>query len=107
MLALSVLALALLGSAPRLSLVIPLAAACVAIVVAIPVGALRGKLHIPGYAGLAFLAFAIAFIFGRIAGVRGVTGILGVCVSIVFFLLMATALGSLLALFFYRQRSEE
>jgi len=72
----------------------------------IAVSALRGKLHIPGYVGLAFLAFAIAFILGRIAGARSVTGTLGVSLSIAFFLLMAAALGCVLALFFYRQPPE-
>ena len=98
--------LGILLSASSFTLVVPLAAACIAILVTIPVAAWRGRLHIPGYVGLAFLAFAIAFILGRIAGVPSVTGILGVFVSILFFLLMATALGCVLALFFYRQPPE-
>ena len=98
--------LSLILTGPPLVLVLPLVSACAAIVVAIPVCASRGKLHIPGYVGLAFLAFAIGFILGRIAGAHGVTGALGIFVSILFFLLMATVVGSVLALFFYRQPPE-
>jgi lysylphosphatidylglycerol synthetase-like protein (DUF2156 family) len=74
-----------------------------AIAVGISICARRGKLHIPGYIGLAFLAFAVALILGRISGVRGVTGThLGFFLSVLFFLLMAVAVSSILALFFYR-----
>jgi hypothetical protein len=90
-------------SRPHFPLVVSLTLACAVIVVTIPICASRGKLHVPGYAGLAFLAFAIGLLLGRIAGARAVAGtIAGVLVSVVFFLLIATALGSILALFFYR-----
>jgi hypothetical protein len=101
---------ALLGSAlggPQFPLVVCLTLACTVIVVIIPICASRGKLHVPGYVGLAFLAFAVGLLLGRIAGSRAVAGtIAGVLLSIVFFLLIATALGSVLALFFYRHPPE-
>jgi hypothetical protein len=78
-------------------------AGCVAIVTAIPVAAARRKLHIPGYVGLAFLAFVIALLAGKFSGRAGITGTSsGVFLSILFFFLMATAVGSVVALFFYR-----
>jgi hypothetical protein len=77
--------------------------ACVAIVVAIPIAAAKSKLHIPGYVGLAFLALAIGLLLGKVAGAQGITGKLtGLLLSIIFSLLMATAVGCVLALFFYR-----
>jgi hypothetical protein len=92
---------------PQFPLVVSLTLACAVIVMTIPICASRGKLHIPGYVGLAFLAFAIGLLLGRIASTRAVTGtIAGVILSIVFFLLIATALGSVLALFFYRHPPE-
>jgi hypothetical protein len=91
----------------RSALVVSLALACVFVVVLIPIYASRGKLHIPGYVGLAFLTFAIGLLFGKIAGSRAVTGTIGgVLLSVLFFLLIATALGSILALFFYRHPPE-
>jgi hypothetical protein len=73
------------------------------IAVGICICAWRGKLHIPGYIGLAFLAFGVALIVGRISGARGVTGThFGLLLSVLFFLLMAVAVSSILALFFYR-----
>jgi hypothetical protein len=92
---------------PRLLLIAGLVLVCAAIVVAIPVCASRGKLHVPGYVGLALLSFVIGLVSARIAGARAVTGtIAGVLLSIVFFLLIATALGSILALFFYSHPPE-
>jgi len=91
----------------RLPVAVPLGLACLAIVVAIPFAAARAKLHLPGYVGLAFLTSALGLLFGRISGARAVTGtIAGFSLSILFFLLMATAVGSVLALFFYRHPPE-
>jgi hypothetical protein len=91
----------------HLILVVSLTLACLLIVVLIPIYASRGKFHIPGYVGLAFLTFAIGLILGRAAGARAVTGtIAGLFLSIVFFLLIATSLGSILALFFYSHPPE-
>jgi hypothetical protein len=101
----SLACLATLGTRPPV--VVPLGLACLAIVVAIPFAAARAKLHIPGYVGLAFLACAVGLLFGRISGARAVTGtIAGLILSILFFLLMATAVGSVLALFFFRHPPE-
>jgi hypothetical protein len=84
-------------------MVIFLILASAAIAVGISVCARRGKLHIPGYVGLAFLAFAVALVLGRISGAHGVTGThFGVLLSVLFFLLIAVAVSSILALFFYR-----
>ena len=87
----------------KLSLVFPLAFACFSVIVVISLAAARGRFHIPGYVGLAFLALAIGLLFGWISGARGVTGtIAGISLSVLFFLLMATVAGCVLALFFYR-----
>jgi lysylphosphatidylglycerol synthetase-like protein (DUF2156 family) len=84
-------------------MIIFLILASVAIGIIIVFCARRGKLHIPGYVGLAFLTFAVALILGRIAGARGVSGThWGLLLSVLFFLLMAVAVSSILALFFYR-----
>jgi hypothetical protein len=89
--------------APNLPVVVPLALLCLAVVFAIPFAAARGKLHIPGYVGLAFLAFVGGLIVGQISGLRSITGtIAGISLSILCFLLFAGAVGSVLALFFYR-----
>ena len=78
------------------------------ITVGISICARRGKLHIPGYIGLAFLAFAVALILGKISGARAVTGTqFGLFLSVLFFLLMAVAVSSILALFFYRHPPQD
>jgi uncharacterized membrane protein len=93
--------------APNLSVTVPLLLVCLGVLIAIPVGAARGKLHVPGYVGLAFLAFALGLVLGRISGMRSITGtIAGLGLSILCFLLMAIAVGSVLALFFYRHPPE-
>jgi hypothetical protein len=87
----------------NLSVVAPLFLACAAIIVAVPVAAAKSKLHIPGYVGFAFLSFVIGLLLGKVAGARGITGTLtGLFLSIIFSLLIATAVGCVLALFFYR-----
>jgi hypothetical protein len=94
--------------ASHTDLIVALAIACAAIVVAVPVGASKGKLHVPGYVGLALSTFVTGLIFGRIAGTRTISGSpAGVLLSVLFFLFVATALGSILALFFYRPVQEE
>jgi hypothetical protein len=95
------------ASAPKLSIVVPLLAACVLIATSISFFAHRGKLHIPGYAGIAALGFVLSLIFGRLAGARSIAGTaVGVFLSILCFLLLAVAIGSIVALFFYRHSSE-
>jgi hypothetical protein len=94
------------ASAPRLLIVVPLIAACILIVVSISFFAHRGKLHIPGYAGIAAVGFALSLTFGKVAGVRSIAGTaVGVFFSILCFLLLAVVVGSIVALFFYRHSS--
>jgi len=94
------------ASAPRLSIVVPLIAACILIAVSISFFAHRGKLHIPAYAGIAALGLILSLIFGRIAGARAIAGTtLGVLFSILCFLLLAVVVGSIIALFFFRHSS--
>src|ERR1700756_2219418 len=91
---------------PKLSIVVPLIAACILIAVSISFFAHRGKLHIPGYAGIAALGFILSLIFGRFAGARSMAGTaVGVFFSILCFLLLAVVVGSIIALFFYRHSS--
>jgi hypothetical protein len=93
-------------SAPRLLIVGPLIAACILIAVSISFFAHRGKLHIPGYAGIAALGFVLSLVFGRFAGARSIAGTaVGVFLSILCFLLLAVAVGSIVALFFYQHSS--
>jgi len=94
------------ASAPRPSIVVPLIAACILIAASISFSAHRGKLHIPGYAGIAALGFVLSLAFGKVAGVRSIAGTaVGVFFSIVCFLLLAVVIGSIVALFFYRHSS--
>ena len=92
--------------APKLSIVVPLIAACILIAVSISFFAHRGKLHIPGYAGIAGLGFILSLVFGRFAGARSIAGTaVGVFFSILCFLFLAVVVGSIVALFFYRHSS--
>jgi hypothetical protein len=93
----------LVAHGPNLHIVVPLSIACVAIVLAMPLAARRGRLHIPGYVGFAFLAFLLALLCGYLSGRRGITATpAGVVLSLLFFVLAAAAVGSVLALFSYR-----
>jgi hypothetical protein len=90
-------------AASRIPLLIPLAATCLTIVIALCVAASRSRLHIPGFVGLAFSAFIAAMLAGHFSGVRTIQGKpAGVLLSVLFFLLIAVIVGSVLALFFYR-----
>jgi hypothetical protein len=94
------------GSAPRLSIVVPLIAVCILIAVSISFFAHRGKLHIPGYSGIAALGLVLSLTFGKFAGARSIAGTtVGVIFSILCFLLLAVVVGSIVALFFYRHSS--
>jgi hypothetical protein len=96
-----------LASGTNLRLIVPLSMACFAILIFVPLAAARSRLHIPGYVGLAFLASVVALLCGRISGIHGVAGTpWGVLLSLLFFLLIAFAFGSVLALFFYRDPRE-
>lgn len=99
----AVASLAAPAAEPNLFVVVPLVLVCLAVLLAMPAAAARGKLHVPGYAGLAFLGFALGLLAGRISGASSITGtVTGLSLSILCFLLMATAVGSVLAIFFYR-----
>ena len=97
-------AISLLAASP---IIIILGIFCVAIALAIPAMAYKGKLHVPGYVGLALLSFALAYVCGRILAVRHTTGSTsGVSLAIVFYLLVAVTAGSFLGIFFYREPPE-
>lgn len=89
--------------AANLTILIPLLIACFAIVLAVPIAAFQGRLHVPAYCGFALLALIFGLIAGKIGGAQVPGSLPGVCFSIVFFLAMAACLGSILAIFFYRQ----
>ncbi|HUI42842.1 MAG TPA: hypothetical protein VL523_12825 [Terriglobia bacterium] len=96
-----------LGLALRLSVVVPLAIACLLVAVAIPIAARQGRVTIPACVGIGVAAAGIALLAGRVAGVRRITGTAsGMALAVAFFLLSSTAFGSLLALFFYREPPE-
>src|SRR6202040_2068157 len=81
----------------NLPIVIPLLVVCMMIAGLIPMAAARGKLHIPGYVGMAMLAFTVGLLFGKLAGFRRFVGsVVGPILSIIFFLLIAVAVGSIL-----------
>lgn len=90
----------------RLSIVVPMILLCAGVMVLIPVAASKGKLHIPGYVGIAMLAFTSSLLLGRLAGLRGIAGrSIAMVLSVGFFVLLAAAVGSILALFIYRHPS--
>jgi hypothetical protein len=77
---------------------------CLAIVAAFPWAARRGKLHVPGYVGIAVLAFTASIFCGFASGYRSFSGTpVGVALSLLCFWLAAATVGSILALCFYRQ----
>lgn len=93
--------------AVRLPVFVPMVLLSLGLMIMIPVAASRGKLHIPGYVGIAMLTFASSLLFGRLAGVRGIAGRgIAIFLSVAFFALLAASVGSILALFVYRRREE-
>jgi len=100
------IALALLAANPRglnLELVIPLALSCLAIMIILPISAARSRLHIPGWVGFALFSFVLSYTCARISAVHSFVGHpTGVFFSIACFLFLAAALGSVIALFFYK-----
>ena len=87
----------------NLELVIPLALSCFAIMVILPISAARSRLHIPGWVGFALFSFVLSYTCARISGVHGIVSKpTGVFFSIMCFLFLSSALGSILALFFYK-----
>jgi hypothetical protein len=104
LIAMSNTATLLLAATP---IVIILGIFCAAIAIVIPSMAYKGKLHVPGYVGLALLSFALAFVCGRILAARHMTGSTsGVSLAIVFYMLVAVTAGSFLGIFFYREPPE-
>jgi uncharacterized membrane protein len=76
---------------------------CIVVVFSIPIAAARRKLHVPGYVGIALASLILGLLVGRVSGLRGVSGTrTGFSLSILFFLLIASTVGSIIALFFYR-----
>jgi FtsH-binding integral membrane protein len=77
---------------------------CLVIAISIPVAARRGKLHVPGYLGLAGLTFVVSIILGKLSGSRHIAGSpAGIVLSFIFYLLVAVTLGSVISLFVYRR----
>jgi hypothetical protein len=91
-----------------LGIIVPLALSCLVLVVVIPSAAWRGRLSVPVYALIMFASAFVAFGVGRVAGWPSVHGTtLGVVVSFIFFLLVATAAGCFFGIFFYRHPSDD
>ena len=91
----------------HLSILLALGLGCAAIIVAIPLGAYRGKLHVPGYTGIAILAFIASFLCGLASGYRPFAGTpVGIALSLLCFWSAAVCVGSILALFFCRSHAE-
>lgn len=94
--------------AVNLGVIVPLALSCLVVVAVIPSAAWRGKLNVPVYALMLFLAAFVAYGIGRVSGAQSVHGTtLGVVISFIFFLLVATSIGSFLGIFFYRQPTDD
>jgi ABC-type multidrug transport system permease subunit len=90
----------------RFVLIALLMLCCLAIAISMPIAARRGKLHVPGYLGLAGLTFVVSIILGKLSGSRHIAGsAAGIIFSVVFFLLIAMTFGSVVALFVYRRPS--
>jgi len=94
--------------AVNMGVIVPLALSCLVLVAVIPSAAWRGKLSVPAYALGLFCASFVAFGVGKLAGAQSVRGTtLGVIVSFIFFLIVATAVGCFFSIFFYRQPYDE
>lgn len=92
----------------NLGVIVPLALSCLVIVSVIPSAAWRGKLNIPAYALMLFGAAFVAYATGTATGAQSIHGTtLGVVIAFIFFLLVATAVGSFLGIFFYRQPTDD
>jgi hypothetical protein len=91
----------------KMLLVGPLSIACLAVVISISVFAAKGRLHMPAYVGIAFLAFGSSLLFGNLAGIKAIRGSgIAVALSVAFYLCIAATVGSIVALLFYRQPPE-
>lgn len=94
--------------AVNIGVIVPLALSCLVLVVVIPSAAWRGRMNVPFYALVLFVAAFVAFGIGKLSGSQSIHGTtLGIVLSFIFFLLVATAVGSFLGIFFYRQPMDE
>lgn len=94
--------------AVNLGVIVPLSLSCLVVVAVIPSAAWRGKMSVPFYALILFVSAFVAFGMGKVAGAQSVHGTtLGVVISFIFFLLVATAVGSFMGIFFYRQPTDD
>ncbi len=94
--------------AVNLGVIIPLALSCLVVGVVIPAAAWRGRMSVPFYALMLFVASFVAYGIGKLAGAQSIHGTaLGIVISFIFFLLVAAAVGSFLGIFFYRQPTDE
>lgn len=94
--------------AVNLGVIIPLSLSCLVLMVVIPAAAWRGKLNVPLYTLIMFGSAFVAFVTGKMAGEPSVHGTpLGVVVSFIFFLLVATAAGCFFGIFFYRHMVDD
>lgn len=92
----------------NLGVIVPLSLSCLVVVAVIPAAAWRGKLNVPVYALILFGASFVAYGIGKVAGAQSIHGTaLGVVISFIFFVLVATAVGSFLGIFFYRQPTDD
>jgi hypothetical protein len=91
----------------HLLIVTALALGCLAALVGIPLSAHRGKLHVPGYIGIALLTFVASFLFGLASGYRRIAGSpAAVVFSLLCFWSVAAGVGSIVAIFFCRGEAE-
>ncbi len=94
--------------APKVGIVIPLAIVCIAIVVAIPLTARAGKVTIPAAGLSAVGGIIVGLLVGYLSGTSRIRGTpVGVGLAILFYLLVATVLGCVLGVFFYREPKGE
>lgn len=94
--------------AVNLGVIVPLALSCLVLVVVIPAAAWRGRMSVPFYALMLFVAAFVAYGIGNLSGAQSIHGTtLGIVISFIFFLLVATAAGSFLGIFFYRHHADD
>jgi hypothetical protein len=92
----------------RMEVVVPLMVGCVFLIAYIPWAASRGKYHVAGYGGMAIVGILCGLVLGRLSGARGINGtIVGRSLGSVFFMLMAVAVGCIVAVFCYRPPTEQ
>ena len=84
-----------------------LALGCIAILIGMPVAAHKGKLHVPGYIGIALITFVGSFLFGLASGYSRIAGSpVAVVFALLCFWSAAAGVGSIVAIFFWRDEAE-